>query len=473
MSIRSDSIRRVFALSVLLIVALLAGTSFAQEGKASKFLGKAQDQYHEGRWYEAREAYKKAYEAAPEETAVRVESALGRSTLLWEQGNYGSASKYIGEALELAKKLELHGAVGRLLLTLGHTQASQGRLGKAEQTLKHCVQLAAEQKDPVFGPLCHLNHRLVRKLQGKNVGSDADYRKALKKLESVDSPLTVGLSLAKTAELYAQGGQRGRAFQLLSQADKQYDKAGSVPAKARNRMLKARFLQETGKWPEARKHLEGLLGQFQSMGSKPALVDVLGLLGNDAQYRNSWGEAKKRYQRALKLANATGSPQLVAKVQVALCEVGAASGDSSAAAHCEDAINTFTKLGMPQMSAQAHASSARLAQQTANLEKARDEFLTALKISEEKVHPKIRKPGLQKNVLANLCQIEMRMQLDGAYYRCRKALKGMDEESTGEAMLAATNYAMWNSAANEGHAQEATEHLEKAVKMYAGMKPRD
>jgi tetratricopeptide (TPR) repeat protein len=463
------------------LTAVAAGPAVAQESddnsgqksakqEARQHLDDADDAYHEGQWFEARKAYKKAYQAAPAESAVRVEAALGRSTLLWEQGEYDASSEYIGEALDLAKRLEIHGAVGRLLLTLGHTQASQGRLGQAEGTLESCVKLAAEQDDPVFGPLCKVNRRLVRKLQGKDIGADRDYKQALQKLESADSPLTAGLSLAKTAELYADGGQRGRAFDLLDRADKQYDKAGSVPAKARNRLLQARLLQESGKWDAARSKLEGLAGKFESMGSKPALFDVLGLLGNDSQHRKAFDEARQHYDRALELAKATGSPQLVAKGQAAVCDLGGSTGDASVDAHCRESAETFTELGMPKMAAQVHASRGRLAQATSALEKARDQFLTARDILDKKVHPRLREESHRRNIVANLCQVEMKLGAEGAHYRCRQALEALDGGDAGpDSMVASTRYALGNTAAKAGSLEEGIEQLEKAAEMFASM----
>jgi len=480
MSISSRLVR-----SLIVAVALLvAAPAVAQEEssddqrppeakQAAKLLEEAESQYHAGQWYEARKTYREAYETAPEESAVRVEAALGRSTLLWEQGNYPSASTYIEKALGLAKKLELHGAVGRLLLTLGHTQASQGHLGTAETTLRQCEKLAAEVGDAVFGPLCKINRRLTRKLQGKSVGSEAEYKQALKQLESVDSPLTVGLSLAKTAELYADGGQRQRAFELLDRADRQYDEAGSVPAQARNNLLQARLEQQSGQWDAARPKLQQLLETFESMGSKPALIDVLGLLGNDAQHRGAYGEAKTHYERAFQVADTTGSPQLRAKTRVALCDIGASTADPSMDDHCRDAIETFEKLGMPQMTAQAHAARGRLAQRTDSLEQARDQFASALEIIDDEIPAKLREPTRRRNVMANLCQVEMRLQIEGAHYRCRKALEAIDGASASESMLASTHYALGNSATAAGHTDEGLKHLNNAAEMFADMQPPD
>lgn len=442
--------------------------STSPEQKAARLLKGAQGLYHEGKWYRAREVYDRAYEVAPEDSPVRVHAALGRSTLLWEQGNYAAARTHVDKAMDLAETLELDDAIGQLLLTLGHIEASQGNLGSAEETLRHCVKLAAEQDDAVFGPLCKLNYRLVRKLQGKSVASKNSYRKALKKLESVDSPLTVGLSLSKTAELYAEGGKQGRAFSLLTRAEKEYEKAGSVPAQARNRMLKARMYQETGQWKRARKLLQGLADTFQGMGSKPALVESYGLLGNDAQHRRAFDDARTYYQQALEVAQATGSPQLIAKVRVAMCELGAKEGDyEGSASHCRSAIETFQDLGMAKLKATAQSSLGSAAQTAGKLEESRQALIAAEETLEEKVHARLRNDGSLAHVLANLCQVEMHMQIEGALYRCRKALDHLDSDRDSHGMVAATHYARGNAAANEGHPDEAAEQLAKAAEMFA------
>jgi len=437
------------------------------EQRAVQLLKGAQRLYHEGKWYRARAVYDRAYELAPEDSPVRVHAALGRSTLLWEQGNYAAARERVATAMDLAKELNLDDAIGRLLLTLGHIEASEGTFASAEETLRHCVRLAAEQDDAVFGPLCKLNHRLVRKLQGKSIASESSYRKALEQLESVDSPLTVGLSLSKTAELYAEGGQQNRAFNLLNRAEKEYEKAGSVPAQARNRMLEARMYQETGEWGRARKLLQGLADTFQGMGSKPALVESYGLLGNDAQHRRAFGEARTYYQQAFEVARATGSPQLIAKVRMAMCELGAKEGDyEGSVSHCKSAIDTFGERGMSKLTAAAQSSLGSAAQTAGQLEEARQAFIAAEETLEEQVHARFRNDGSLAHVLANLCQVEMHMQIEGGLYRCRKALDHLDPHRDSRGMIAATHYARGNAAANEDHPDEAAEQLEKAAEMF-------
>lgn len=426
----------------------------------------AQKAYHGGRWYEAQMRYQDAYERAPADSKLKVHAAVGLSSLLWERGDYGAARTHIDEALELARELKMNSAIGRLLLTLGHIQASQGQLSSAESTLKNCVKLAGEQKDPVFGPLCKLNWRLVRKLQGEDVGSDADYKATIAKLKAVDTPLTAGMALSKTADLYAKSGDYGRAFNLVEQAGEQYGRAGSVPAKARNKLQKARLLQEAGEWTRARSKLKGLVNKFQQMGSKPALVQTLGLLGNDAGRRGDAGVAHKYYAKALKVAEATGSPQLIAKSRLALCDLASSAPKLVGGDTCEQAAETFETLGMPLLQAKAQAALGRRMQTTGELKKARKAFLAAVETLEKKVHPSLYGDALAHD-MANLCQVEMQLEASGTFYRCREAVEKIEEAGVEDPpMRAATHYAAGVSAAREGNEEAGLEHLAKSVKLY-------
>lgn len=444
------------------------------EAKARRLVSEARRAYHGARWTEARLRYEDAYQTAPDATPLRVQAALGLSTLLWEQGQYAKARTYIEEALSLARELELNDPIGRLLLTLGHIEGSLGQLESAEQTLNLCVQLASNQNDPVFAPLCRINHRLVRKLQGKSVGPKSEYREALKQLESVDNPLTVGLSLAKTAELHAKGGETQRAFSLLDSAESRYDEAGSRPAQARHRLLKARFLQDAGKWAQARSELDGLLEEFQRMGSKPAMVDTLGLLGNGAERRGGYEQARTYYARALRLARETGSPQKIAKVQLSFCEVSAHAGGTEKTEPCRRAIETFGELGMPLLEARSTSALGRNLYKTGSNSEARSHFLDAMRIRDEKVHPELVDDYARARDLANLCQIEMREKVTGAFNRCRTTLELLDNANIDRPrMLAATHYAAGIAAKREGHVEEALSHLKKGIEGYVALEPID
>lgn len=443
-------------------------TSSAEEtdkeptSEAERALSLAQTAYHAGEWDDAKQAYQKAYDRAAGDSPIKVQAALGISSIEWEQGSYASARSHVESALDLAKKLNLDSAVGRLLMTLGHIQASQGELADAEQTLSHCISLASAQNDPVFGPLCRLNHRMVRKLQGKDIGSERVYKQALEELKSVDTPMTVGMSLAKTAQLYSKSGDYNRALSMIDQAEAQYQKAASEPAQARIRLDRARMLQDLGRWNAGRQQLSGLVETFQSMGSKPALVDVYGLLGDDARHRGNTEKAATYYNQALSHAEAAGSPQLTAKVHVALCEL-----QSEPAGRCQAALDTLADVTMPGLRARAHSAYGRKLQTGGDLKKARTQFQEALSILDDEVADSVVSPSMRVANLSNLCQVETRAEITGAFSRCRDAVRAIEDLKDDQPqMLATTQYSLGVAAINEGSPKTGVEHLQKAAEIF-------
>ncbi|MFB6262348.1 MAG: tetratricopeptide repeat protein [Bradymonadaceae bacterium] len=438
----------------------------AEEQSARRLLKRAQRAYGEGQWFEAQLRYEDALELASEKSPMRVRAALGLGTLLWQRGNYADARTYVERALEEARRQELHSAIGRLLLARGHIQASTGELSDAERTLDLCTKLAAEQGDRVFGPLCRINRRLVRKLQGKSVAPEEKYRQLLQSLEESESPLMVGMSLAKSAELYADSGETDRALSLIDRAGAQYRRAGSAPAQARNRVARARLLQNQGRWDEARRVLDGLVETFRRMGAKPAEIDTLGLLARDARRRGRLSRARRRLKRALRLAREIDASRSIAEVRLSLCEVHAAGG-TDGVEPCRRAREAFEKLDMPAMLARTYSAEGRVHQSAGSDAEARADFLEAIRIREERVHPSVRNPSAMRTVRANLCQVENSLQIQGAFHRCREIAEALEKADDAERpKLAATHYAAGTSAARESELEGAVDHLRRAVELY-------
>jgi len=281
-------------------------------------------------------------------------------------------------------------------------------------------------------------------------------------LKSVDTPMTVGMSLAKTAQLYSKSGDHTRALSMIDQAEAQYQKAASEPAQARIRLDRARLLQDVGRWNAARQQLSGLVETFQSMGSKPALVDVYGLLGDDARHRGNTEKAATYYEQALSQAEAAGSPQLTAKVHVALCEL-----QSERAGRCQTALDTLDDVTMPVLRARAHSAFGRKLQNGGDLKKARAQFQAALSILDDEVADSVVSPSMRAANLSNLCQVEARAEITGAFSRCRDAVRAVEDLKDDQPqMLATTRYSLGVAAINEGSPRTGVEHLQKAAKAF-------
>jgi tetratricopeptide (TPR) repeat protein len=448
-----------------LLLPLVAAADPAEDAK--ELVQKGAQLYQDGDWDGAKDAYEKAYKTAPDDNPIKAEAALEWTNLLWEQGYYSQAATRVDDALKLAKRLDLDQAVGRLLLTQGHIEASLGKLSSAENTLKICIRMANEQKDDVFGSLCALNHRLVRQIRGRSVGSEDEFRKAVKKLEATGNPLAVGSSLAKTAELYEQNGQHDRALGLLRKAQDKFQEAGSVPAKTRNRLRFARVLQAQGNYADAQAYLDGLVSRFKAMNNRPALVDAYMLTAQDAEYEGNQGQAQQAYSKALSVAKATGSPQMIARVSLAYCEFAGRMGSvGPATKHCTAAADAFEKVGIPGLAARARVQLAGLAQISGNMREASKLYHKVIDELEDSTTPGASNPTVLATQRANLCQVELQLKSTGAYMICRKALEALAKlDSPDQHMVAMTEYAVGITANKDGKPSKGIEHLAKAAEM--------
>lgn len=437
----------------------------------------AQELYHRGDWSAAEVAWKKAYELAPEDTPARAEAAFHLSSLLWEQGDYGWAKKYMAEALSTAQQLELDAEVGRLLLIKGQIEVGLGEVQKAETTFSICTKSARDQGDEVFSSLCTINRRMVRQLRGRPAGAESDYRNAIENLKKGDSPLAIGSSLTKTADIYRQTAHLEQALEILKSAQKEYEKAESLPAQRRNRLRIARVLQELGRYDEARKHLAGQIEQFRAMKNRPALVDALVLSADDAHHRGQSSEAGRLYAQALSTAKKTQSPSLVARGHLALCQFGQRMNTSAppaqdTLAHCREAADAFKKLDAPSLVARSEAEMAAIYHNIGELNKASTRYSRAIQLLEQ-----ARLPGAEHDTdiarfRANLCQVEMSLQSRGAFFLCKKALDELGAlKPPPTDMLAHTEYAAGISAGRDWQTARGVKHLENAARLASELSP--
>lgn len=457
---------RLFALTLGLL--FLAPPAFADGGVGA--LEKAREQYRSGHWDEAAANFERAYAGAAEDSVGKAEAALEWGSLLWEQGRYNEAEAKVKDALERARVLKLDSAIGQLLLTLGHIEASKGQLRQAESTLTICVRMAGEEQDRTFQALCRINRRHVRTLRGQSPGSEAEFRADIAALEQAGTPLSVGTSLSKTAELFHTTGDLNRAMELFERAGQHFNAAGSVPAQARNRLRIAQLMQDQGRWDEARAQLDGLVGQFEVMGNRPLLVNALGSMARDAQRRGDVQQAHALYRRALNTARETRSPQLIARGHLALCELG------QEPTHCVSAAKFFGDTGIPALQARAKGQLARHHQAQNEFVEARGLYIEVIEILEKQVVGSSRDESSLVSQYANLCQVELNLGATGSYGRCRDALRKMEAmpktwQEQNQGMLASTHYAIGVSAVQGEQLRPAMEHLEKAAQITMEMTP--
>src|SRR6056297_1461628 len=160
---------RYYSAVAFIVVLLSAAPVVAEDDMAH--LEDARALYQAGHWDDANGAFETAYDGAADGSEIKAAASLEWASLLWERGEYNQAERLVTEAIELDRALDLDDATGRLLVTLGHIEASKGELAEAENTLNICVQLTGELGDDVYRALCRLNRRVVRTLRGEDPGS--------------------------------------------------------------------------------------------------------------------------------------------------------------------------------------------------------------------------------------------------------------------------------------------------------------
>jgi tetratricopeptide (TPR) repeat protein len=459
-------------LSVLAIAfsCTLPAAAFASEDAARKQLEAARELYATGNWETAKEAYEDAYAKAPEDSISKAEATLEWANLLWEQGSYDPAYTRAKEALDRAQKLKLEEPIGRLLLTLGHIEASRGDLSGAQTTLELCVKLAGEQKDTNFQALCRMNARFVKQLRGKNPGSSAAFKRDLQTLEKSGQPLFVGTALAKSAELRDKVGDPIGALDMLRRAHKQFEKAGSLPAITRNKMRLAQAYQQLGQWNDAAGELDGLVLTFKNMRNRPALVTAYALEARQAEHEGKAKTALQNYNRSVREAKALGSPQIEANAHLALCEFfGRTDKPQRGVAACNRSRTLFERVGMPTLATRALVVQARAAHARNDLPRARDLYFEAIAELEKRRAGRDHAAELATQRV-NLCQIERSLDNDGALKLCRDAAadlaKLQKKSPTEEAMERMTLYNVGAEARDAGNLSEAQENLERATEAF-------
>jgi hypothetical protein len=166
------------------------------------------------------------------------------------------------------------------------------------------------------------------------------------------------------------------------------------------------------------------------------------------------------------VAREIGSPQIVAKARLSLCHLSAESPKMVGAEQCVQAAETFEKLGVPRLRAKALAAHARRQQAVGEMKDARKSYVDAVEVLREQVHASLHGDVLASH-LTNLCQVERQLKVEGAFYRCRKALEAIDKvDGERPAMRAAAHHAAGVAAGREGKPEPGIEHLSKAIELY-------
>lgn len=437
--------------------------SFAQDVDSA--MVSARELYASGDWETAKEAYEIAYKASPAGSVERAEATLELASLLWEQGDYVQAEKQARDALAQAKALKLDRAIGRLMLTLGHIEASRGKLSQAEATLKICAKSATDSDDAHVAALCRVSLRFVKQLRGQPV-SETEYEKDLTLLRNSGDDMLVGTALAKTSEGFARAGDYTHALGLLNQAQARFVAGGSVPAQTRNRLRRAQVYQEMGRWGDAAKELDGLVLDFKNMSNKPSLVTAYSLSGRQAEQNGDGKAAESYFGMATKVSSTMSNPMLIANSELAACEFYARNGNDRAVGLCNSAKTRFEKAGTPDLAVRATIAGARAAHVRGDLNNAREGYVAAVAALEGRAYTDSDRKDLATQYV-NLCTIEYQLESKGALTRCRDAIKRLEAVQNSnkelEGMLGAANLTAGAAAYKLDNSKDAEKHLKAAV----------
>lgn len=448
-----------------LLASLLGFIAPAAAQDVDHAMSSARELYASGDWETAKEAYQAAYDAAPAGSVARAEATLELASLLWEQGDYSQAEAKARDALAQAKTLKLDKAIGRLMLTLGHIEASRGKLSSAQTTLSICAKSAQESQDLNVAALCRVSLRFVKQLRGQPV-SDTEFNRDLELLKKSGDDMLVGTALAKSSEGFARAGDYAHALGLLNQAQERFVAAGSLPAQTRNKLRRAELYQEMGRYADAEKELDGLVLAFKNMRNKPSLVTAYSLNGRQAEQAGDMEAAESHFIAAVKLAGTMSNPTLVANSELAACEFYARTSNDRAGALCKSAHARFQKSGVPDLAARAVVAGARAAHVRGDLRTAREGYIAAAAALEDRIYTDDDRKELATQYV-NLCSIEFQLESASAFGRCRDAVKRLEQVKTQSSevtgMLGAAHLTAGAAAYKLNKAKDAEKHLTTSI----------
>lgn len=424
----------------------------------------ARELYASGNWETAKEAYENAFK---ENKSTKADAALGIAGIFWEQGNYANALKWIDTADTLAKNGKRVDLIGQIQFTRGHIYASKGDLKRAAKELNKCQK----SKDQTFVILCRIGTRFIRQVRGQSVPSEVVYQKDLKKLEATGQPLLVATALSKAAELRDRNGNSAEAIALLKQANAHYKKADSLPAQTRNKLRLAAAYQNAGLWEKSKTELQGVVTTFANMHNRPALVTSYTLLGQQAHHEGDAKKALSYFKKAKKTAKGIGSPQMIAQVELGLCDVHSKNTHlSKSRAHCGAAFTKFTTIGAWSLAARSKTLFAGVAQSQREFGEAETAYKEVLAILNTKVSPSSRKKRDLALQTANLCQVQWELKKGTAQKTCKNAsalFGGLRKDDHVYNAMGVTQYALGDIAIGK---KQGRTHFQEAAKFFSGAK---
>ncbi len=142
-------------------------------------------------------------------------------------------------------------------------------------------------------------------------------------------------------------------------------------------------------WEKAREGAQAFLAHCRQRRCKPGIAAAVNLLGLAAKGEGNWSQAREHFDRALELFASGDDSVGLANVHnnLGLIEYLDEAGDkNSAADHLQRALRLRRQANDRRAVAETHLNLGALAQQSAQLQKARRHYLVALKIEARLEH---------------------------------------------------------------------------------------
>lgn len=295
-------------------------------------------------------------------SAIRGNEALALlrlGSLYIQQDDADNGLQYVTQALPYYEQNGFHNQVVMAQTLIGQAENHKGNYPAALRAFEKLLQLAGDNKGQMA--LAHKGTATSLIYQGK-------YTEALSHLEQSYSIYS------------AQNAQRDAAYSLISRADVmwrlgRYEEARAALGQASSlaeqpdgefKQLWLRiYLAEAALYLSERHFTDAVAAGRKAIAeddskTKHAATEATYLIGLARVLSGSVGEGLRACEEALKLANQTANPRLMAEAQLALAEARLGAGDAPGAVDAaEEAQRLFAQLGRPEGEWRAWLASAR------------------------------------------------------------------------------------------------------------------
>lgn len=291
---------------------------------------------------------------------VRVRAGLVRARIATIAGRLDEAGRYADEAVALAERQQLPGALGAALAVRGAIHERRGEYGPAVETLERALDVMRRSKtlESEEGVWALLSLAVARWRRGELEASGAANRRALAIATDLQLPRLRGRALNNLGLLAWNRGQLDRAVELYSEAYAVFEQTEDLPEMGRVLNNLGLIRRTQGLYDEALGVLAKALRIRERQGDLRGRSATLDELARVHLALGRLDEAAEAAGRAVADAQAAGDRGREAIAQVTLGRVRRAQRRLAEAAEIlRAAVSTLISL---QMAPEAAAASTEL-----------------------------------------------------------------------------------------------------------------